>query len=79
MLPVLVNVAPTIFERSYVRLDAIADAGVVAPSSASLPRLRPPVAGRPRFADDMLGCNGELSMKDQPGQGHSCNRLYGPH
>lgn len=29
-------------------------------SSASLPRFRPPAAGRPRFAEDMLGRSGEL-------------------
>ena len=46
--------------RCNIRLDGGAPGEEGASSSASLPRLRPPVAGRPRLAADMLGRSGEL-------------------
>lgn len=45
----------------HARLDGGAAADEGMSSSASLPRLRPPAAGRPLFAEDMLGRSGELN------------------
>ncbi len=44
----------------HLRLDGGAAEEEATSSSASLVRFRPPAAGRPRFAADMLGRSGEL-------------------